>query len=136
MCNDINEQGFVPRLSRPADIDWHALTGGEDSLGAFAVYLRFTRGIAIDERFRFSPDAMRAGDAREEAKLEVAYRLVVHEMVHQDQYELKANGRGGHGASFIEIATPVADALRMPAPTADTAKKWPDVSGLIAAFKL
>ena len=136
MWNDINESHFSGALSPPVDIDWHELTGGEDSLEAFGIFMPRPWMIAIDRRFEFDPDLLKSGDEREMAKLEVVYRLVVHEMVHQSQYQHRLPGAGGHGASFIEVAAPVADSIGISKPTEEDASRWPDILPLLACHGL
>ena len=131
-----NDEFFGGRLTPPADVDWHPLTEGEDSLEAFGLYLPQVPSIAIDERFRFDPEQVGQGDLRENAKMEVACGLMIHEMVHQAQHQDRSPGAGGHGPSFIEIATAVAASMGTPPPTEADARRWPNIAPWVAAFDL
>lgn len=135
MWREINLRHFAGELEEPTTIFWEPLTGGPDSLEAFAIYLPYARSIAIDSRFQFDPERIES-DETEGAKLEAAYRILIHEMIHQAQYQRKSPSPGGHGKSFIEIATPVAESLGLSAPTADDAPEWPDLRGLLRTFGL
>jgi hypothetical protein len=92
---------------------------GDDAIDAFGAYFPRSKGIVIDERFRPDKDAIRAGDKIEEAKLEVAYRLMIHEMIHQALYQQNAPKPGGHGSSFVDEARRIADQLEIKPPTDD-----------------
>lgn len=136
MWHDINDAHFAGRLTPPADVDWHALTEPGESLEAFALYLPYGQSIAIDARFQFDPALVATGDARENAKVEVVYRLLIHEMLHQLQYQTSAKGAGKHGQSFIVEAASVAQSLGEPAPTSLDADAWPDIRPFLAAHKI
>jgi hypothetical protein len=85
MWEDINPRYFDGELEPLADIDWGE-TSGPGGFGAHGVYFK-SRCIAIDEKYKFDEEAIRAGNEEEKAKLEVAYGLLMHEMVHQVLYQ-------------------------------------------------
>ncbi|SOC89928.1 hypothetical protein SAMN05421890_4917 [Ensifer adhaerens] len=129
MWDDINAACFAGELTPPADISWQE-TGGENGIGAHGVYLPKPNAIAIDERFRPDIAAVKAKDPKEIGKLEIVYRLVIHEMIHQALHQRNAPTPGGHGASFCSEAERVAKLLaasgiEVVTPTLDNAKYWP-----------
>jgi hypothetical protein len=135
MWGHINAKHFAGALTPVADIEWLPLSG-EEGIEAFGIYFPRSNAIALDERFKPDAAAIRAGDETEEAKLEVAYRLLIHEMVHQAQHQRKLPRAGGHGPSFIEIATPIAEQLGIAPPTEAVAGRWPELGPLLAAYGL
>lgn len=136
MWHDINDAHFAGRLTPPTDVDWHALTEPGESLEAFALYLPYARSIAVDARFQFDLALSAGGDERENAKIEVVYRLLIHEMLHQLQYETGAKGAGKHGQSFVLEAASVAQSMGEPPPTSSEADAWPDIRPFLAAHKI
>jgi len=119
-----------PMLTPVSDIDWLPLTGKE-GIEAFGVYFHRANAIGIDERFKFDADAIRACDPKAEARLETTYRLVLHEMVHQAQYQKSLPRPGSHGPSFVAEATRIAGNLGVPPPTEGTAHRWPELAGIL-----
>ncbi len=136
MWTEINTLHFGGTLKPLAEIAWLPLSDEEDGIRAFGVYFALSNAIAIDERFKPDEAKAQAGDPTEDAKLEVAYRLLIHEMVHQAAHQRQLPRPGGHGASFIEVATPVAASLETEPPTAATAARWPDLMPLLAKHRL
>lgn len=135
MWDDINARCFDGELTPPVDISWQE-TGGENGVGAHGIYFPKVNAIAIDDRFRPDTEAVRSGDRSETMKLEITYRLVIHEMIHQALYQKRAPSPGGHGASFCSEAERVAgllvaNGIEVVAPTLENAKRWPllDESG-------
>ena len=106
----INKDCFGGRLRVVTDIDWHQLSG-EDNLDAFGIYIPQVGSIAIDERFKFDKARCAARDEVELAKVEVAYRIVMHEMIHQALHQKEVDGFGGHGTEFVDEAAPIAAKL-------------------------
>jgi len=124
MWQEINEDHFAGDLKPLTSIDWAAISG-EEGIGALGRFYPKSRCIAIDETFRFNREAIRAEDKIEEIKLEVAYRLLMHEMIHQALHEKKAPNPGGHGASFLEEARRIAQQLGEKTPAEEDARHWP-----------
>jgi hypothetical protein len=131
---DINTEYFAGELTPVRDIGWLPLSDETEGIEAFGIY--FSKSHAIDERFEPDGDKIRAGDKTEEAKLEVAHRLVLHETVHQAQHQWKLSRPGGHGVSFVEVATPIATKLGIDPPTEANAGRWPELRPLLAAYGL
>lgn len=136
MWTEINAEHFGGTLNPLSEIAWLPLSDEDEGIEAFGIYFAKSNAIAIDERFKPDEAQIRAGDPTEEAKLEVTYRLVVHEMVHQAAHERQLPRPGGHGESFIAVATSVARSLGTEPPTAATAGRWPDLMPLLARFGL
>lgn len=136
MWHDINDNHFAGRLKPPADVDWHALTEQGESLEAFAIYLPYGQSIAVDDRFQFDFKLVAGGDAAENAKLEVVYRLLIHEMLHQLQYQTGAKDAGKHGKSFVLEAASVARSMGEQPPTSLEADAWPDIRPFLAVHKI
>ena len=136
MWHDINDNHFAGRLKPPVDVDWHALTEPGESLEAFAIYLPYVQSIAIDARFQFDLRLAAGGDAAENAKIEVVYRLLIHEMLHQLQYQTGAEGAGKHGQSFVLEAASVAQSMGELPPSSLEADAWPDIRPFLAAHKI
>jgi len=136
MWTEINAAHFGGTLKPLAEISWLPLSDEEEGIDAFGIYFPKSNAIAIDERFKPDETKVRAGDPTEEAKLEVTYRLVVHEMVHQAARQRQLPRPGGHGESFIAVAAPVAVSLGTEPPTAATADRWPDLLPYLAHFRL
>jgi hypothetical protein len=124
MWEEINQRYFSGELEPLADIDW-AETSGDNGIGAHGVFFDKSRCIAIDEKFRFDEEAIKAGDEGESRKVECAYRLLMHEMVHQALYQRKAPQPGGHGASFLAEAERISKQLGQEPPTAANVQRWP-----------
>jgi hypothetical protein len=82
MWEDIKQRYFGGELEPLAAIDWDEISG-DNGIGAHGVFFNKSRCIVIDEKFRFVEEAIRAGDEEENRKVECAYRLLMHEMVHQ-----------------------------------------------------
>lgn len=99
MWEDINQRNFSGELESPGDIDWGEISG-DNGISAHGVFFDKARAIAIDERFKFDEEATKAGDQEETRKAECAYRLLMHEMIHQVLHQRKAPQPGGHGSSF------------------------------------
>jgi hypothetical protein len=59
--------------SQLATIDWAPISGPE-GIGAHGRYFHRSKCIVIDEKFKFSKDAIRSGDEAEGAKLSEAMR--------------------------------------------------------------
>lgn len=136
MWTNINEEHFGGALKPLAEIGWLPLSDAEEGIDAFGIYFPRSNAIAIDERFRPDEGKASSGDATELAKIEVTYRLVVHEMIHQAAHQQQLPWPGSHGDSFIAVATPVAISLKTAPPTAATADRWPDLLPLLAHFRL
>jgi hypothetical protein len=124
MWDEINQRHFGGELEPLADIDW-AETSGENGIGAHGVFFEKSKAIAIDEKFRFDEEAVKKGDEKETGKVEHAYRLLMHEMVHQALYQKKASQPGGHGASFLAEAERISQQLGLMPPTAQNVQRWP-----------
>lgn len=136
MWTQINAAHFGGTLNPLAEIAWLPLSDEEDGIEAFGIYFATSNAIAIDVRFKLDEIQVGADDPRETAKLEVTYRLVLHEMTHQAAHQRQLQNPGGHGDSFISVATPVALSLGTAAPNAATASRWPDLLPLLAQFDL
>jgi hypothetical protein len=124
MWEDINQLYFGGELKPVADIDWGELSG-EQGIGAHGVFFDKSRCIAIDEKFRFDEEATKAGSKEEKRKLECAYRLLMHEMVHQALYQRKAPRPGQHGESFLAEAVRISKLLGDEPPTEENVHRWP-----------
>lgn len=124
MWEEINQLYFAGELEPLADLDWGE-TSGKNGIGAHGVFFNKSRAIAIDEKFRFDEEAIKAGDAKEAGNAECAYRLLMHEMVHQALYQKKAPQPGGHGASFLAEAERISKQLGLEPPTAENVNRWP-----------
>ena len=135
MWNEINAEHFGGELNPVAEIDWAPISG-EDGLDAFGAYFPYSNCIVIDERFKFDADMIRAGDEKETARLEVAFRLVLHEMIHQSLYQKMAPKPGGHSQSFVEEATRIAEKLDIQPPTEKDAFCWPDLLTILASYSI
>lgn len=136
LWTDINAEHFAGSLRPLAQIAWLPLSDEDEGIEAFGVYIAKSHAIAIDERFKPDEAKVGDGDARETAKLEVVFRLMVHEMIHQAAHQQQLPSPGQHGSSFITVATPVAASLGTAAPTPSTAPRWPDLVPLLAQFGL
>lgn len=136
MWSDINTRLFASELNPLAEIAWLPLSDKDEGIEAFGIFFPKSNAMAIDERFKPDADKIRGGDEAEAAKLEVAYRLVIHEMIHQAQHQRKLPRPGGHGASFVAVATVVAQQLGVDPPTEATAGRWPDLGPLLALHGL
>jgi hypothetical protein len=130
MWDEINAEHFGGTLIAPLDIDFLPLAG-EENIEAFGCYFPHPNCIAIDERFRFDIAAVRAGDPVAMARLQASYCLVLHETVHQAQYQKKLPRPGSHGPSFVALATAIAASVGEQPPTEATAGRWPDIAHLI-----
>lgn len=124
MWHEINKAHFDGQLQPLATIDW-GKTSGPEGIGAHGKFFQKSKCIVIDEKFNFDEDALHAGDKAEAAKAEVAYRLMMHEMVHQALHQKKAPDPGGHGASFLAEAQRIAQQLGEKPPAAEDLHQWP-----------
>ncbi|MCP4120462.1 MAG: SprT family zinc-dependent metalloprotease [Bacteroidetes bacterium] len=131
----INSDFFDGKLHPLAEIEWVELSG-ENGIGAHGRYVPQSMCIMIDSRFEPDKIKLRHKDKTEEAKLEVSYRLLVHEMVHQALHEKNAPNPGGHGKSFLEEAHRVSKILEVPPPNISECSSWPELRGLIVKFKI
>lgn len=136
MWNHINVAHFGGILKPPAEIAWLPLSDDTEGIEAFGVYFAKSDAIAIDERFKPDLAKFEGGDQTEAAKVEIAYRLVVHEMIHQAAHRRQLPYPGGHGESFISVATSVALTLGIEPPTETSAGRWPELQPLLAPFGL
>jgi hypothetical protein len=121
MWVEINQSFFAGELKPLRDIDWGE-TSGPNGIGAHGRFFK-SRCIVIDEKFRFDEAAIKAGDKKEEGNAECAYRLLVHEMVHQLLDE--RNSPQGHGASFLAEVQRISKQMGEEPPTAENATRWP-----------
>lgn len=129
-----NTYGFDGALAQPSDIEWEPLSG-DDGIDAHGTFFPRHRGILIDERFRFNPSLASVEGTSDEAKYKVTLCLVLHEMIHQAQYQFGEADAGKHGDSFIRIATEVSTTLEIEPPTdVASAEGWPDIRYWLAHF--
>jgi hypothetical protein len=135
LWRQLNDEFFDGELSPVSDVGWHPLSGAEN-LEAFGIYMHRHNAIALDGRFKPDSALYRAGDEAEEAKGEVAWRLLLHEMIHQAQYQRQLERPGGHGASFVAVATQIAEKLGEAPPTEATASRWPELGPLLVHYGL
>jgi len=135
MWQEINEAHFDGQLEPLAAIDWGPISG-DHGIDAFGVFFPSSKCIVIAERFRPDRDATPAGEESEKAKVEVAYRLLIHEMIHQALYQQNAPRPGGHGSSFVDEARRIADQLGGKQPTEEDACRWPDIAGILAQYPI
>lgn len=133
MWIEINDRFFDGNLNEINDIDWHALAGDEN-LNAFGIYMHKVGCIAIDQQFKFDPEGCKDGNETELAKAEIAYRLVLHEMIHQALHQKGIERFGKHGAEFVEQAIPIAAKLGTAQPTEESAYCWPNPAALMARY--
>jgi hypothetical protein len=125
MWKNINQRFFAGVLEELAAIDWGSISGPE-SMGAFGCYIPESKCIIIADRFKFDAAKIQAGDETENAKCEVAFRLMMHEMIHQALYQKKAPSPGQHRDAFIAEATRIAEHLKVPPPKDEAAAaRWP-----------
>jgi hypothetical protein len=124
MWTDINTNYFAGELQPLAAIDWGE-TSGSEGIGAHGVFFPKSNCIVIDKKFRFDEEAFRAGDKEEAEKVECAYRLLMHEMVHQALHQTKAPQPGRHGASFLAEAERISKQTGLEPPTAENVHPWP-----------
>jgi hypothetical protein len=129
MWADINTRYFGGELTPPSDISWQEISG-PNGIGAHGVYFDKVNAIAIDQKFRPDLAAVKAKDATEGEKLEIVYRLVLHEMIHQSLHEKHAPSPGGHGASFCSEAERVSkllaeNGIEVVKPTLENVRQWP-----------
>lgn len=136
MWEDINERYFGGELEELWAIDWGPISG-PGTMEAFGRYIPQSKCMIIADRFQFDAAKIQAGDEKEEAKLEVAYGLMVHEMIHQALHQKQASSPGQHQDAFIAEATRIAERLKVSAPIdkANSAQ-WPDIAGLLVAFDI
>jgi len=123
MWEEINETYFSGELQPLAAIGWEE-TSGEDGIGAHGMFVAASRCIIIDQKYRFDADAIREGDENERAKCEIAYRLMMHEMVHQAVHQREGK-KGGHGAPFLAEAERISRLMGEEPPTAENVLRWP-----------
>lgn len=124
MWSEINKECFSGELQRLAAIDWGEISGSE-GIGAHGVFFPVSNCIVIDMKFRFDKEAIRAGDKKERIKLECAYRLLMHEMVHQSLHQKNAARPGRHDKSFLAEAERISKQIGLEAPTAENVHLWP-----------
>jgi hypothetical protein len=124
MWTEINQGYFGGELKPLAALDWDEISG-ENGIGAHGVFFSKSRCIVIDEKFKFDEEAVKEGNEEENRKVDHAYRLLMHEMVHQALHQRKADRPGGHGASFLAEAKRISEQMGQEAPTADNVKRWP-----------
>lgn len=124
MWLDINEHYFDNQLIPLADIDYGELSG-PDGIGAHGIYIGNGNCIIIDQLFKFDEEAVRKDVELEKNKLEIVYRLVLHEMLHQAVHQNAGRIIGGHGQEFLEEARRVAKLLAQPEPTEENVARWP-----------
>ena len=132
----INESCFDGELEELLAIDWGPISG-PGTMEAFGRYIPRSKCMIIADRFQFDADKIQAGDKKEEAKAEVAYRLMVHEMIHQALHQKQAPSPGQHRDAFIAEATRIAERLQTQAPIDETESAgWPNVAGLLLEFEI
>lgn len=124
MWTEINQEYFAGELQPLAAINWE-VTSGPEGIDAYGIFVAKSNCIIIDEKFRFDEAAIQAGDKKEEAKAEYAYRLLMHEMVHQALHQKNAPRPGGHGVSFLAEAERISKQMGIEAPTAANVHQWP-----------
>jgi hypothetical protein len=124
MWTDINTRYFGGDLQPLAAIDWGEISGPK-GIGAHGVFYPKSNCIVIDEKFRFDEAAIKASDKEEEEKLECAYRLLMHEMVHQALHQKKAPDPGKHDESFLAEAKRISTQAGFEPPTAENVHQWP-----------
>ena len=131
MWRTINDAHFGGQLTPLATIDW-AHTSGPEGIGAHGRYYPKSKCIVIDEKFKFAKDAIHSVNKAELSNAEIAYRLLMHEMVHQALHQNKASKPGGHGTAFLKEAQRIAGQLGEKLPTEGDVDKWP-LTGLLPA---
>jgi hypothetical protein len=128
MWTDINRNFFAGELQPLAAIDWGEISGPA-SMEAYGRFIPKAKCIIIDEQFRFDKEAIRTGEKeeaeKEKNKVECAYRLLMHEMVHQALHQKEAAQPGQHGASFLAEADRISKLAGMECPTAENVDRWP-----------
>jgi hypothetical protein len=136
MWEDINKMFFDGKLKELLAIDWGAISG-EGTMEAFGRYFQKSKCMIIADRFQFDAARVGAGDEKEGAKAEVAYRLMIHEMIHQALHQRRAPSPGKHRDAFIAEATRIAQCRKEQAPINEAeAARWPEIIGLLAQFEI
>lgn len=131
--HNINDDYFDGRLCTITDIDWHPLSGN-NNLNAFGIYLHRVKSIAIDERFKFDKAKCESQDEAELAKVEIVFRLVLHEMIHQWLHQKGIKRFGAHGDDFIAEATMLSEKLDIDPPAEHNAYCWPNLLPILARY--
>ncbi|MHC2531853.1 hypothetical protein [Bradyrhizobium diazoefficiens] len=124
MWREINREFFGDELKPLAEIAF-AETSGSGGIGAHGKFFDKSRCIAIDEKFKFDEEAIRGGSAEETNKVELAYRVLMHEMVHQALFERGAEKPGGHGEMFLAEAQRISKQMGEEPPTPENVVRWP-----------
>lgn len=132
MWTTLNEELFGGKLAPLVAIDWGE-TSGANGISAHGKFIPRAKCIIIDEKFKFDEQKIRENDKKEEAKLEVAYCLLIHEMIHQSLHENGAQRPGQHGEAFLSEAQRIAARLGIAAPT-DDVSRWPVNVQLLATL--
>lgn len=136
MWEAINQQFFGGELEALWAIDWGPISG-PGTMEAFGRYIPQSKCIIIADRFQFDADKIRSGDKQEAAKAEIAYRLMLHEMIHQSLHQIKAPSPGQHREAFIAEAERIAVLLKVPPPLNEVdAARWPGIGGLMADYNI
>jgi hypothetical protein len=134
MWEDINTRYFAGELEPLSCIFWDKLTADE-GIGAHGFYEWRGRGIVIDDEFKFDDALVAAGDEKENAKMEAAYRLVLHEMIHQALHERGDPRFGKHEKPFLDEAIRIAEIMGMPPPALADVRQWPWIAPLILQIR-
>lgn len=123
MWKTINDTLFGGKLLPLTTIDWGD-TSGAGGIGAHGKFFPESRCIVIDEKVKFDEAKIREKDRVELAKAEVAYRLLIHEIIHQSLHQNGALLPGQHGEAFLAEAQRIAPLLGIEIPT-DKVDRWP-----------
>jgi hypothetical protein len=121
---EINDRHFSGELEPLAAVDWGEISGNQ-GIGAHGVFFPQSRCIVIDEKFRFVDKLVRAGNEAETCKVEWAYRLLMHEMVHQALFQRNAPKPGKHAEAFLAEAIRISKQLGEEPPIAANVHRWP-----------
>ena len=130
MWAEINKRFFNDELKPLALIDWDEI-GGDEGLNAHGFYEKRGRGIYIDDEFEFDEDRVISGDAKEHAKVEASYLILLHEMIHQALHERGDPNFGQHQQPFLDEAVRIAAIMKVEPPTLDAVNQWPRLEALL-----
>lgn len=134
MWIDINERFFNNDLKPLSLIDWDELRG-EEGIGAHGFYEKNGRGIFIDDEFKFDAELVRAGDKKETAKMDGAYLVLMHEMIHQAIHERGDPNFGKHHQSFLDEAVRIAAIMEVDPPTLAEVTQWPRLETALVTIR-
>lgn len=145
---ELNQNCFNSALREPNNIGWLDLSGEEDLEQNNGYYFPNYESISLSHRFQYAEEqAQKCEEIGADQKLspaekiesinkyqaiEIIYRILAHEMVHQAAHQA-GESPSSHEGVFTKHAKGVVDYFNIPDPKGKDAEIWPDIRPILVS---